>query len=331
MRILIIGGTRFLGRHIAEYALSRGHRVTLFHRGGSMPDGLPGATNLVGDRARDIASVSGQYDTVIDTCGYFPRDVVASCAHLHARNPDATYAFVSSVSAYRDGFAAGADESTPLYDTGDPDAAAMTMETYGPLKALCEGAVLERFGPRALIVRPGLIVGPCDGSDRFTYWIRRIGRGGNVLVPGLPKRHVQFIDVRDLAEWMVAMVAGGRCGTFNATGPLEPLSFGAFARTCRTTLESDAEFVWASQEFLLEHEVEPWSEMPLWIPEEEGGGWDAISTARAIAQGLIYRPLRTTILDTWHWDLGRDREVPMRAGIAAEREARLLEALAVAR
>ena len=331
MRILVIGGTRFLGRHIAEYALSRGHRVTLFHRGGSMPDGLPGTTSLVGDRARDIGSVSGEYDAVIDTCGYLPRDVAASCAHLRALNPDATYAFVSSVSAYRDGFPAGADESTPLYDTGDPNATAMTMETYGPLKALCEGAVLERFGSRALIVRPGLIVGPCDGSDRFTYWIRRIGSGGNVLVPGLPKRLVQFIDVRDLAEWMVAMVEDGRSGTFNATGPLDPLSFGAFARACRATLESDAEFVWASQEFLLAHEVEPWSEMPLWIPEEDGGGWDTISAARAIANGLTYRPLRTTILDTWRWDLGRDRAVALRAGITPEREAGLLEALAVAR
>lgn len=328
MRILIIGGTRFLGRRIAEYALARSHSVSLFHRGGSMPAGLPGTTSLVGDRARDITSVAGDYDAFIDTCGYLPRDVAASCAHFYASNPDATYTFVSSVSAYRDGFAANAGESTPLHDTGDPNAAAMTIETYGPLKALCEGSVLERFGARALIVRPGLIVGPHDGSDRFTYWVRRIGDGGTVLVPGLPNRRIQLIDVRDLAEWIVAMVETQRAGTFNATGPLNPLSFGAFVHVCGAALESDAEFVWASQEFLLEHGVEPWTEMPLWVPEGEAAGWDAISSARAVHDGLTYRPLRATILDTWRWDALRDRDVPLKAGITSEREMRLLEALA---
>jgi 2'-hydroxyisoflavone reductase len=328
VHILIIGGTRFLGRFIAESALSRGHRVTLFHRGNSMPAGLPGATSVVGDRARNIAAISGEYDAVIDTCGYFPRDVAGSCAHVRAMNADTTYAFVSSVSAYRDGLTPGADESAPLWETGDPNATEMTPEGYGPLKALCENAVLECFGSRALIVRPGLIVGPYDGSDRFTYWIRRIGEGGTVLVPGPPTRLVQLIDARDLAEWMVAMVETGRAGIFNATGPLDPLSFGAFARDCSATLESDVEFVWVSQEFLFEHGVEPWTEMPLWVPDEEGAGWDTISPARAIADGLTYRPLQTTIRDTWRWDLARDRNVPLKAGITAEREVRLLQAFA---
>ena len=188
MDLLIIGGTRFLGRHIAEYALMRGHRVTVFHRGRAMPEGLPGATNVFGDRTTDVERLSDKYDAVVDTSGYLPRDVATSCAHLRSQNPDAVYAFISSVSAYRDGFPSGADESAALWDTGDPNAGEMTMETYGPLKALCEATAMEHFGARTLIVRPGLIVGPYDPSDRFTYWVRRVGDGGAVLTPGLPNR-----------------------------------------------------------------------------------------------------------------------------------------------
>ncbi len=325
MHILIIGGTRFLGRHIAERALSQGLRVTLFHRGRSLPDGLPGATSITGDRAHDIASITGTYDAIVDTSGYLPRDVAASCAHLRDRT--AMYAFVSSVSAYRDGFPAGADESAPLWDTGDSNATDVTPDTYGPLKALCERVVLDGFGDRALVVRPGLIVGPYDGSDRFTYWVRRIGNGGTILVPGLPNRLVQIIDARDIADWLVAMLEMQRGGTFNVTGPGDPLSFGELVRTCSEALETGVELVWASQEFLLENGVEPWTEMPLWIPEDEAGGWDAISSARAIAAGLAYRTLRTTILETWRWDLQRDRGAPLKAGLTAEREARLLALL----
>jgi 2'-hydroxyisoflavone reductase len=329
VHILIIGGTRFLGRHIAERALSQGHRVTMFHRGRTLPDGLPGATSIVGDRSSDITSVAGSYDAIVDTCGYLPRDVAASCAHLRDATGAASYAFVSSVSAYRDGFPADADESTPLWDTGDFNATEMTLDTYGPLKALCERAVIDHFGgARALIVRPGLIVGPYDASDRFTYWIRRIGNGGTVLTPGLPNRRVQIVDARDIADWLVAMLEMQIGGTFNVTGPLNPLSFGELVRACAVAMETGAEFVWASQEFLLEHGVEPWTEMPLWIPEGEAGGWDTISSARAVASGLVYRPLRSTILETWRWDLQRDRQTPLKAGLSAEREAQLLDVLA---
>jgi nucleoside-diphosphate-sugar epimerase len=327
MHLLIVGGTRFLGRHIAERALLLGHRVTVFHRGRAMPGGLPGATNVLGDRATGIERLAGDFDAVVDTSGYLPRDVASSCAHFRAQNPGITYAFVSSVSAYRDGFPAGADESAPLWETGDPNATEMTLETYGPLKALCELTALRYFGDRALIVRPGLIVGPYDPSDRFTYWVRRVGDGGAVLTPGLPNRNVQFIDARDLAAWILAMLETRRGGTFNAAGPLEPLSFGAFLHACRATRNSPAEFVWASQEFLLERNVEPWTEMPLWITDTEAGGWDSISSAHAVAAGLTYRPLGETIEDTWEWDATRDRAVALRAGVTAEREAQLLNAL----
>jgi 2'-hydroxyisoflavone reductase len=327
MHLLILGGTRFLGRHIAERALLLGHRVTLFHRGRAMPGGLPGATNVIGDRSSGIESVSGDFDAIVDTSAYLPRDVAASCAHLYALNPRATYALISSVSAYRDGFPPGADESAPLWDTGDPEASEMTLETYGPLKARCESAALAQFGDRALIVRPGLIVGPFDPSDRFTYWVRRIGDGGAVLTPGLPNRHVQFIDARDLRDWILSMLERNHRGTFNATGPHDPLTFGTFLHACRTTLNTDAEFVWASQEFLLKHGVEPWTEMPLWIPDTETGGWDSISSRCAISAGLTYRPLSETIAATWQWDQTRDRDTALRAGMTAEREARLLHEL----
>jgi nucleoside-diphosphate-sugar epimerase len=327
VRILILGGTRFLGRHIAEDSIARGHDVTLFHRGRTLREGIEGAANVVGDRSADLGTIDGTFDAVVDTSGYLPRDVAASCTVLHARNPRATYAFVSSVSAYRDGFGPGAGESTPLWDNGDPSATEMTIETYGPLKATCEAQVLYRFGDRALIVRPGLIVGPFDPTDRFTYWIRRVGDGGTILAPGPPSRRVQFIDARDLAQWIVDSLEARRSGPFNATGPLAPLTFGSFLRACRAALHSDASFVWAPQEFVLDRGVEPWTEMPLWIPDTEAGGWDSISSSHAIAAGLSYRPLRSTILDTWRWDRTRDRAVPLKAGIDAARERRLLDEL----
>ena len=328
MRILIVGGTRFIGRHIAEDAIARGHHVTLFHRGTSLPDGLPGASSVVGDRSRDLGRLTNRYDAIVDTCGFLPRDVVASCSHLRVLSPEASYTFISSINAYRDDAPLDADESAPVWDNGDLDAAEVTAETYGPLKAACERIVREAFGDRALIVRPGLVVGPYDGSDRFTYWVRRVARGGAILAPGQPQRRVQIIDARDLAEWLVSALQASCSGTFNATGPRDRLAFGELLDACRIELGSDAEFVWASEDFLLEHKVEPWSEMPLWVPQGEAGGWDSISSARAVAAGLEYRPLRATVRDTWEWDQGRDQSAALKSGITAEREAGLLEALA---
>src|SRR5581483_3376185 len=327
MRILIIGGTRFLGRAIAEYAVGRAHDVTLFHRAKSMPNGLPGAASIAGDRAHDLGKITEPYDAIVDTCAYLPRDVVASCTHISRLSPNATYVLISSASVYRDGFPSGADESAPTIDDGDQHASEMTLETYGALKALCERAAIECFGNNAFVVRPGLIVGPYDGSDRFTYWVRRIGAGGRVLVPAPPDRAVQFVDVRDLAGWIVAALEARCTGTFNATGPEYRLTFGTLLDACRTALQSDAEFFWAPQAFLKAHEVEPWTQMPLWIPDDEAGGWDEISSRRAIDAGLRFRPLRDTILDTARWDRSRDQNVPLKAGITAEREAALLKEL----
>ena len=327
MRILIVGGTRFLGRAVAGSARDRRHSVTLFHRGKTMPEGLPGVKSIVGDRAHDLDRISQRYDAIVDTCGYLPRDVAASCDRLAHTSPGATYTFISSVSVYRDGFPPGADESTPVLDNGDPNAGEMTIEAYGALKALCEKVAIERFGAHAFVVRPGLIVGPYDASDRFTYWVRRVAAGGLVLAPGLPYRSVQFIDVRDLADWIVTSIEAGVTGTFNATGPNYRLSFGALLNTCRATLRSDAELIWASQSFLRTHGVEPWTQMPLWIPDDEAGGWDSVSSARAIKAGLRYRFLRETILDTWRWDQTRDQSAPLKAGITAEHEARLIKEL----
>ncbi len=327
MRILIIGGTRFLGRAIAERALARAHDVTLFHRAKTLPSGLPGAVSIAGDRAHDLEKITESYDAIVDTCAYLPRDVGASCDHLLRASPNATYTLISSTSVYRDGFPAGADESASLLDDGDPNATEITLEAYGALKARCESAVVERFGSNAFIVRPGLIVGPYDGSDRFTYWVRRVGTGGRVLAPAPPDRAVQFIDVRDLGDWIVASLEARRTGTFNATGPDYRLAFGALLDACRTTLDSNAEFLWAPQAFLHAHGVEPWTEMPLWIPDDEAGGWDSISSKGAIESGLRFRPLRDTILDTWRWDRRREQSAPLKAGITAEREAVLVREL----
>ena len=328
MRMLVLGGTRFLGRHIAEHAVECGHDVTLFHRGKSLPEGVPGAASIIGDRSSDLNRIAGRYDAVVDTCGFFPRDVAASCRYVRSSSPDAAYVFISSINAYRDDCPPGADESAPVWDTGDPDATEITPENYGPLKASCERTVAEAFAERATIVRPGLIVGPYDGTDRFTYWVRRVARGGTTLAPGLPQRRVQLIDARDLAEWIVALLQARRSGSFNATGPGYDLTMGALLDECRDELRSGAEFAWASEEFLREHQVAPWTEMPLFVPAEEGQGWDTISSARAVAAGLAYRPLRATVCDTWEWDRGRDQSVPMKSGITAEREAALLAALA---
>ena len=328
MRMLVLGGTRFLGRHVAEHAVVRGHDVTLFHRGKSLPEGVPGAATIIGDRSSDLHRIAGRYDAVVDTCGFFPRDVTASCRYVRSSSPDAAYVFISSINAYRDDCPPGADESAPVWDAADADATEITPENYGPLKALCERTVSEAFAERATIVRPGLIAGPYDGTDRFTYWVRRVAGGGKILVPGLPQRRVQLIDARDLAEWIVALLQARRSGTFNAAGPGHVLTMGALLDECRDELSSEAEFAWASEAFLCEHEVAPWTEMPLFVPEEEGQGWDTISSARAVAAGLAYRPLRTTVRDTWEWDRGRDQSAPLKSGITAEREAALLAALA---
>ena len=324
MRILVLGGTVFLGRALTETALAAGHAVTHFNRGRS-GEPYEGVTTIVGDRATvDERTFAGEWDAVVDTSGYHPAAVRRSVAALADRSP--RYVFVSSISAYASFDAQSVDEDSPLAPPPDPLPESMTMETYGALKAMCEGVVRERYGENALVIRPGLIVGPHDRSDRFTYWPVRIARGGRVLAPGRPGRRTQFIDVRDLGDWIVRLVENGASGIFNATGPREPVAMQAVLDECRAVSGSDARFEWLADDFLVAEGVGAWMELPLWIPESDSSSRGLMNTSidRALAAGLTFRPLAQTISGTLQWAGTRASSHEWKAGLGADREAALL-------
>ena len=309
MRILVLGGTKFLGRTVTEAALARGHELTLFNRGKTNAELFPEVEQLHGDRKSDLGVLDGRsWDAVIDTSGYVPADVRASAEQLRDAG---RYVFVSSVSVYAD-FSAGPTESTPTAELGDlpVDELAPDYSNYGPLKALAEAEVERVFGERALIVRPGLIVGPHDPTGRFTYWARRLARGGEVLAPGEPDRRAQVVDVRDLAEWIVSGVEQGLSGTYNATN--EGVPWGE--------LLDGADVTWVSDEFLQEHGVGPWMELPLWLPDPEWAGMHETDVSRAVAAGLRFRPLAETVAGA------ADASAEDGVGLTPEREAELLAA-----
>jgi 2'-hydroxyisoflavone reductase len=324
MKLLIIGGTIFLGRYLVEAAQARGHEVTLFNRGQHNPDLFAGVEKIRGDRtkAEDLAPLKGRrFDAVIDTCGYVPR-VVRMSAEVLAEGTE-HYTFVSTCSVYGEP-TTGPDESTPVVTLADPTVEQVTGETYGGLKALCEQAAEAAMPGRVLNVRPGLIVGPHDPSDRFTYWPVRVARGGEVLAPGRPDRPVQFIDVRDLARWHVRAAEARLTGIFNATGPVQPVPMEHLLATCRTATGSDARFTWVPDEWLLEQKVGPWMELPLWIPDGNMDGFMHVQVGKAVAAGLTFRPLADTVRDTVTWAASRPADTQWRAGMKAEREAELL-------
>ncbi|HZT43735.1 MAG TPA: SDR family oxidoreductase [Chthonomonadaceae bacterium] len=324
MKILIIGGTVFLGRSLVEAALARGHAITLFNRGQHNPDLFPEVEKLRGDRGGDLEALEGRrWDAVIDTCGYVPR-VVRNTAGLLANTVD-HYTFISSISVFSDFSQLGMDENGPLGTLEDAGTEEVNGETYGPLKVLCEQAAEEAMPGRVLTIRPGLIVGPWDPTDRFTYWPHRVAQGGEVLAPGRPEQPVQFIDVRDLAEWNVRMIEDGKTGVYNATGPDTPLAMGRLLEACKAVSGKNARFTWVSQEFLLEKGVQPWMELPLWVPEEaDTAGFSAINVRKAISDGLTFRPLEDTIHATLEWDAARPADRSWQAGLKPEREAALL-------
>ncbi len=325
MRLLIIGGTRFVGRHLVEAASAREHTLTLFNRGQSNPDLFPHVEQLHGDRASDLSSLKGRsWDAVIDTCGYVPRIVRLSAQALAGQTDQ--YVFISTVSVYAEPYVIGLDEDSPLAALVDDSIEEVTDETYGGLKVLCETAVQQTYADRALIVRPGLIVGPRDHTDRFTYWPHRVAQGGEVLAPGNPDQPVQVIDARDLAQWIVQSVEEKRAGTFNAVGPDYALTTRRMLDACVAVCNPQARLTWVSESFLLEHHVEPWSEMPVWLPEKDSA-LDTCSNTRAIAAGLKFRPLAETMRDTLAWARTRPADHAWRAGMTAEREAELLREL----
>jgi 2'-hydroxyisoflavone reductase len=317
VKLLLIGGPRFLGRAITDAALERGHDLTFFNRGTTNPDLYPEVERLVGDRATDVSALAGRtWDAIVDTSGYLPRVVRASAEAV--ADSGGRYCFVSSVSVYAD-FGRPVAEESPIGQLDELSDDAITEESYGPLKALCEEAVRGVFGTRALVVRPGLIVGPHDPTGRFTYWPHRVARGGEVLAPGPSDRRTQLIDVRDLADWILDLCDRGVGGTFNATHP--GLEWGELLGACAGVAASDARITWVTDEFLVEHEVGEWMELPLWVSalDPAAAFFDRVDVGRALDEGLAFRPLSETVRATL--DLA---ETTADAGLAPEREAALL-------
>jgi 2'-hydroxyisoflavone reductase len=317
MRLLVLGGTQFLGRHTVQQALARGHEVTLFNRGLTGPELFPDVERLRGDRDGGLGGLAGRsFDAVVDTSGYVPRVVAAT---FDALGDIGHYTFVSSISAYAD-LSAPPTESSPVATLDEPTED-YRSEAYGALKAACEDVVRARFG-EAFVVRPGLIVGPWDPTGRFTYWPRRLAGGGRVLVPAPPDAAAQVIDARDLAGWIVRAAEDGLAGTFNAVD--RPTTRGALLETCRRVAGPDAELVWVDSGFVAEHEVEEWMELPLWLHDPAYAGMLSVDPSAALAAGLQPRPLEETVRDTLAWI--RDGAPDGPAGLDREKERRVLAA-----
>jgi 2'-hydroxyisoflavone reductase len=325
MKLLILGGTRFLGRHLVEVARARAHQITIFNRGQHNPGLFADVEKLRGDRDGNLDALKGgRWDAVIDTCGYVPR-VVRESAELLSTATD-HYTFISSISVYADISQSGLDEDAAVGRLDDESVEEVDGETYGPLKALCEQAALAAMPGRVLIVRPGLIVGPHDPTDRFTYWPTRFDRGGEVLAPQPADAPVQVIDVRDLAGWTVKMVERGETGIYNATGPAQQLTMGDVMESCLRAAGENAFLTWLPPDFLNEKKVTPWIDLPLWLPGEETAGVMAVNIDKAIGAGLTFRPLSETIRDTLSWAKGRPDDHEWRAGLTPEKEDELLDA-----
>jgi 2'-hydroxyisoflavone reductase len=321
MRILIIGGTAFVGRYIAQAAADRGHDLTLFHRGKTGTDLFPHATHLSGDRDDDLSALSdGGWDATIDVCAYFPRQVRSLAAALRGRG--GRYVFISSVSAYSPSVPPGYDESAPLADIGDPDATEVTEENFGGLKVACEHAGTELFGPGTTIIRPTYVIGPHDRSYRFTWWVDRIARGGTVLAPGDPADPIQLIDARDQGNWIVSLLEGSVTGTFHAVGSVPPYGFGEMlAAIAAEVAPAGTRLTWADSDFLVRAGVDG-AALPLWGEgDASAANMMTANPAAAFAAGLRPRPLRETGADIRAEERGAGRPG---VGISADREAELL-------
>lgn len=319
MKLLVLGGTLFLGRHVVEEALAAGHDVTTFTRGQTNPGLFPDAEHLVGDRDGGLGALSAKrWDGVVDTSGYVPR-VVRQSAEL-LQDAVGRYVFVSSVSAYADP-SVPIDESSPLAVLTDPFSESYRGPDYGPLKAACEHVVEEIYDDRGTSVRAGLIVGPNDPTERFTYWPRRLAEGGDVLAPGSANRHVQFIDVRDLAGWLVELAERGPGGPFNATGPAETLTMGDALTRIAAAVRAEVRLHWVDDETVLAAGVEPWMELPLWLPGAEYAGLMHTNITKALTAGLTFRPLEQTAVDTLAWSREAGEQRPT---LSRERERELL-------
>lgn len=337
MKVLILGGTRFLGKALVKEGLTRGHEITLFNRGKNK-GAFPEVEQLIGDRDGDVSSLRNRrWDAVMDTCGFVPQQIKKIAAALGDTMEHYTY--VSSISVYKDWVPHKITEDyhlqlmSPSQLRAVEEGAVSLYEHYGALKALCEEEAETHWPGRVLKVRAGLLVGAFDYTDRLPYWVQRVAQGGKVLVPGSSDRLVQLIDVSDIAKWVFDMAEKGNGGTFNVTGPSEPLTMEELLNTCKGAANSDCEWVWTDESFLLERGVQPWTEMPLWVPEhfplegeaEPWKGASSISIEKAVKAGLTFRPLRETIEEVHNW-LRTRQDVILKAGISREREQELVKA-----
>jgi len=336
MKILIIGGTKFLGRHLVTAAQTRNHEITLFNRGKHSSENFENVEQIHGDRNSDLGKLDGRsWNAVIDTCGYLPQTVKASVEAL--KNSVEQYVFISSISAYADFSNSNYDETEPVatlteeqkgkankIDPKGEITAVVLEDMYGALKVLCEQEAEKALPGKTLIVRSGLIVGSFDSTDRFTYWAMRTADGGEVFAPGTPNRFVQLIDVRDLAEWIIRMIECSESGIYNVTGKPFELTMEKMLEEIKQVSGSDASFTWVDEDFLKRENVEEWSEMPLYMAEsnEEAQGFLSANVDKALAKNLEFRPLNETIEDTLAWR--KTRTDYMKAGISVEREKELL-------
>jgi 2'-hydroxyisoflavone reductase len=325
MNVLIVGGTRFVGRHMAAAFVERGHHVTLFNRG-TDPSVHADLEQIHGDRISDLRRLDGRtWDAVVDACGYTPDVVETSAAYFRDRT--ARYVFVSTISVYDHDCKEAPDEDAPLFRLpAGADSSQQSSEHYGALKALCENAVRAAYG-HATIVRPGLVAGPHDPTDRFTYWPLRFDRGGTLLAPP-SERCIQYIDARDLAAFVVNLVERNVEGTYNCVTPPGALTFADLYRACaHEAAAEDAQTVEASDEFLEQHGVQHWTDLPLWLPKQ----WEhmvQVGSSRAVAAGLRTRPLAETVREVLAWAREAGRHTgALESGLSPAREAELLRRL----
>jgi 2'-hydroxyisoflavone reductase len=325
MKILILGGKKFLGIALVKALLEAGDTPVLFNRGLTNPELFPKVTNLIGDRDGNLDALKRRkWDAVIDTSGFVPRIVKQSAQILSGKCE--TYVFISSVSVYQDYRTPDIAETYPLSRLDDPNTEDFAGDAYGPLKALSEYEIQQNFDGRVLVFRPGLIVGPKDPSDRFTYWPWRVSLGGQVLAPSPPSANLQFIDVRDLAAFIINRIKAKSEGVYNVTGPRKPATFGSLLVACREASLSDANFIWADESFLLNHDVSPWTDLPLWVPSTDPAfaGFYNLNINKALKAGLNFKPLSQTVTDTLEWHNARPGAPKLKAGIDIAHETELL-------
>jgi 2'-hydroxyisoflavone reductase len=320
MKILVIGGTRFLGRTLVETALKQEHELTLFNRGKSNPGLFPDVERITGDRNTDLELLHGRkWDIVVDTCGYVPRIVKKSAEML--KDSVERYIFISTINVYADYSKPGIDENSRLGKIEHETVEEVTGETYGPLKVLCENALKQLYPERFILLRCGLIVGPYDPTDRFTYWPVRVQRRGEILCPSPPDMQVQFIDARDLAHFILYLAKNRASGVFNTTGPAEKLTMQEFLDTCNAHTGDRASLTWVSEEFITNNEMD---HIPMWTPMQWRGIFE-VNCTKAISSGLKFRPLRETLRDTLAWHSTRPVDYELKVGLKPEKEKELLE------